>query len=433
VLRFLNPPTVAKARKPSTHEAVIDRLAPKMSRAILQASLAAQGRIDMDALAAGIEAGSVGRVLDMLGLETFVADDLTPTMDFLVEANESGRAVGVLPIRKDGAARRQFELPKDFKLSDAQYDVNTKFPRTMMTVADVDTGLLSSPYPGSDWRVKEMAEALKAGAKFPPITLEQQKNGSLKILDGNTRVAAFREAGIGGKIPSIIRLYDEGTDQNLPSGVVVDSKRTASLRGLVSPTPPLELDLKVTNPKAIAAAQRQAGDLLSSVNSETKATVRNLIARAYKDQVSPRDTARLIRDVVGLNDRQSTALYNYRAGLVEDGRSPDQVERMTERYGNRLLRQRADTIAQTEIHRASAEGQHDLWREGVQEGRINPATARRVWIANAGACDWCSAIEELNPEGAPIDGQFETPDGDMISGPEESHVGCRCSTGLETE
>ncbi len=101
------------------------------------------------------------------------------------------------------------------------------------------------------------------------------------------------------------------------------------------------------------------------------------------------------------------------------------------KYADRLLRQRADTIAQTEIHRASAEGQHELWRDAVREGRLNHTKTRRIWITNVGACEWCLGVEEINAEGVPIDGSFETPDGDLIDGPEESHVRCRCSSGLE--
>jgi hypothetical protein len=48
-------------------------------------------------------------------------------------------------------------------------------------------------------------------------------------------------------------------------------------------------------------------------------------------------------------------------------------------------------------------------------------------------CDYCLGIEEMNADGVEVDGQFETPDGDMIDGPEDSHVGCRCSTGLDME
>jgi hypothetical protein len=285
-------------------EPIIDRLAPKMSRAFQDAALQAQERIDLEVLAANVEAGSIGRAVRALGMETFTGEDLSGLAPFLVQAHAAGRLLGAegLQIRK--------------------------------------------------------AEPRKK--------------------------------------------------------------------------PALELALDVTNVKALEAAEEQAADLLTAVNLETKATVRGLIARAYKEQITAHDTARLIRDVVGLNDRQATALFNYRAGLVEDGRAADQVSRMSERYGNRLLRQRADTIAQTEIHRASAEGQHELWREGVMEGFINPATARRIWIANEGACEWCEAVESLNADGVPIDGQFQTPDGDSIDGPEESHVGCRCSSGLET-
>lgn len=46
-------------------------------------------------------------------------------------------------------------------------------------------------------------------------------------------------------------------------------------------------------------------------------------------------------------------------------------------------------------------------------------------------CEWCSDMADINADGVGIDEQFETPDGDMIDGPEDSHPACRCSTGLE--
>ena len=113
-----------------------------------------------------------------------------------------------------------FEVPEDFKLEDAQYDVNTRFPREHMVVAEVDVDLIPSPYP-TDWRNQQMAEAMQKGAKFPPITLEQYPD-RLVILDGNTRLAALRDLGFKGKIPAVIRLY--GDDSPLPKGVIVDKK-----------------------------------------------------------------------------------------------------------------------------------------------------------------------------------------------------------------
>ena len=294
MLLFRAPRVVALKAGPSRLERIVDRLAPQMSRAFVDAAEGARSQIDLDVLAANVEAGRVGRIVRQLDMRTFVEDDLTPTMAFLADAYEDGRMLG-------------------------------------------------------------------------------------------------------------------------------------------SVSKALALDLETTNPKALRAAERQAAELLTSVDVETKQMIRDLIVRAYREQMTPRDIAWLVREVIGLNDRQATALFNYRSGLVEDGRAPDQVERMTERYGAKLLRQRADTIAQHEIHGASVRGQKDLWKEGIQEGRIDAGTAKRIWIANVGACPYCEAIESLNAEGVPVDGQYRTPDGDMIDGPEDSHVGCRCSEGLKTE
>lgn len=308
-------PPVEKARRPSPLERIVDDLAPKMGDAFVVAALAAQRRIDLGVLVANVETGRLMQIVEQLKMETFIAEDLAPLSDFLIEANEAGRALGA-----------------------------------------------------------DFVDVSKAGPADP---------------------RPFRQ--------QIVPLI---------------------------PTARVATDLKTTNPKALLSAERQAAELLTSVNVETKQTVREIVARAYREQITAKDTARLIRDVIGLNDRQATALFNYRAGLVAEGLPDARVSTLTERYGDRLLRQRAMTIAQTEIHRASAEGQHELWRESVREGRLD-ANARRVWISNVGACPWCETMELINADGVPIDGHFETPDGDMISGPEESHVGCRCSTGLE--
>ena len=186
----------------------------------------------------------------------------------------------------------------------------------------------------------------------------------------------------------------------------------------------------VTNPKALDAAERQAATLLTAVNEETKQTVRTLIGRAYREGNTAQETARMIRGVVGLNDRQATALTNYRAGLLEEGIAPDRLEVLADRYSARLLRQRAEMISRAEIHRASSEGQHELWREGVRNGYINPTRARRTWNTNQGACSWCLGVADANADGVPIDGLFVTPDGATISGTADSHVNCRCSETL---
>lgn len=409
MLLFRQPPRSIIKGRPSKIELIVDRLAPKMSDAFREASLRAQERVDLDVLAANVEAGRVGRVITQLNMQTFVAEDLTPAMDYLVVAFAEGLRLGGSAVRKANLpVSRFFSAPVSKWPSHKPEDVKTTVTAQLIEVNSLvpTQDVVDSRGPG----VSSLDDPIEVYVR----------DGQMFIGDGHHRaVNAIRR---GQKVISANVTYLNDTTP--PS---------------VPPAPPLApkaqigLDFKTTNPKALLAAERQAADLLTSVNVETKQTIRNLVARAYKEQVSPRDTAKLIRSVIGLNDRQSTALFNYRAGLVEDGRAADQVERMTERYGNKLLRQRADMIAQNEIHRASVRGQKDLWKEGIQEGRINAGTARRIWIANSGACDWCEAVESLNADGVPVDGQYVTPDGDMIDGPEDSHVGCRCSEGLDMQ
>lgn len=405
MLLFRSPKrAAARPRALSSHERTIARLAPKMSRAFETAALATQRRIDLDVLTANVEAGRIGRVIRQLDLDTFVTTDVVPMINFIADAYDEGWSNG--KIRKADLRIGQFlALPvTDWPTHQPEDVIGTETKQVQINSLIPTQDIVDSRGPG-------------VSTPSDPIDV-YVRDGKMFIGDGHHRAIQELKAG----------------KQTISANVTYLRNTPAYDAAHISQKPSrLGIDLKTTNPKALAAAERQAADLLTSVNVETKQTVRDLIARAYREQVSPRDTARMIRDVVGLNDRQANALFNYRAGLVEDGRAADQIERMTEKYGNRLLRQRADTIAQTEIHRASAEGQHELWREGVREGRINAATAVRIWIANVGACAYCEAIETINADGVPIDGQFETPDGDMIDGPEDSHVGCRCSTGLETE
>lgn len=193
----------------------------------------------------------------------------------------------------------------------------------------------------------------------------------------------------------------------------------------------LGFSLTATNPAAVEAAQAVAARLASlSVVEVDRQAVQSLILQAYTEGRTWAQTARSLRDVIGLNEQQAKALENFRAGLVADGVAPARVEQQVASYNARLIRQRAETIARTEIHVASTRGQQALWEQGVASGQINPQTARRYWIANNDACDWCEEVESLNDEGVAIDEPFDTPDGDTIDGPWDSHPRCRCAIGL---
>jgi hypothetical protein len=189
------------------------------------------------------------------------------------------------------------------------------------------------------------------------------------------------------------------------------------------------MSLKVTNPEATAYAERFAGELVTEVSDDARKAIRDIITRAFRAQMTPAQAARSIRDVVGLNAQQATALENYRAGLVDQGVSPARIDTLAERFSKRMIRQRAEMIARTEISRASNRGQEELWRQAVREGRLNPAKAHRVWITNFDACDDCVAFDKTE---AGLDKVFVSSDGKESKGP-PFHDGCRCSQGLRVD
>jgi hypothetical protein len=173
--------------------------------------------------------------------------------------------------------------------------------------------------------------------------------------------------------------------------------------------------------RAAEIAASAVGDLITQLDDEGLAGVRAVISRAMRRELSPHDAQMLLRQIVGLNERQTTALANYRDSLAGDAVAPDRIERLTERYAGRLLRQRAEMIDRTEVIRAANDGQEAAWRAARDEGMLD-AGAQRVWIASPDACDDCL---DLDGETTSLDDPFSSGD----DGP-PAHPNCRCAEGL---
>lgn len=281
------------------------------------------------------------------------------------------------------SARDSFSVPEDFKLADAQYDVNTRIPTDRMVVADVDLDLLTNPYP-TDWRVREMAKAIEAGVQFPPITIDQYPD-RLVVVDGNTRVAALKELGLTGSVPAVIRLY--GDDSPLPKGVAVDEKRTARLRSnMKTLESPLRMRFDARNPAVVAWAKRHAGELITAILTTTLERIR-LASEEFQD----------------------------------DGDWDFYHDRIMAAVGDEA---RADLIARHETMLAANEGQRQGWGQAVEAGLL-AKDAQRVWITTPDE-RLCPVCEPLEGKTATLDGEYD----DGIEGP-PAHVQCRCTEGIQ--
>lgn len=184
----------------------------------------------------------------------------------------------------------------------------------------------------------------------------------------------------------------------------------------------------VANPRAATWAATQAGKLITEVSQTTRQGVREVIARAFSDGLPPRESAKLIRNLVGLTEQQGQAVVNYRFTLLEAGRTADDVARLAERYAAKLHRQRALTIARTETITASGAGQQEAWNQAVADGYLDEDATVREWIAaeDERTCPVCG--QELDGKTAGLNEPFECSLGPILHQP--AHPACRCSVGI---
>lgn len=207
-------------------------------------------------------------------------------------------------------------------------------------------------------------------------------------------------------------------------GALVDAARAGGNKTLTARLIPR---FDIVNPHVVDWARSRAAAQVTLIDAESRTAIQSIIERAVSEGIDARSAGRMIREFVGLNTRQAAAVANYREGLVEAGVKPSRIEELVTKATNRAWRQRAEMIARTEIQTAANSGQAEAWRQSAAKGFLDPARARRVWIANAGACPFCQGMEaaaQQNP--ATLDGVFA---GGFDTPP--AHPMCRCSMGLE--
>ncbi|MDD5366917.1 MAG: hypothetical protein PHR30_16390 [Gallionellaceae bacterium] len=183
------------------------------------------------------------------------------------------------------------------------------------------------------------------------------------------------------------------------------------------------------NPRAVTWAATESGQLIRQIDEGTRQAVQEVIARSFTEALPPRETAPLIRDLVGLTSQQEMAVINYRFTLLEEGRSPDEVARLAKRYATKLHKYRARTIARTEASKSASAGQQEAWRQAAEEGYLDPETVIKVWIASRkeNMCDVCA--HELNQQRVVgLETAWSCSLGEIARPP--AHVCCLCRSAL---
>lgn len=213
--------------------------------------------------------------------------------------------------------------------------------------------------------------------------------------------------------------------------------------------------LDLINPHAVSYAEERATQLAGRTTREAREVVRTTVTDALRFGGPPAQTARTIREVIGLAPRQAAAVGNYARALVEaaeeglpgstlasrfslspiSGRSRvtgARVDDLITKYAERQRAYRARMIARTETFRAANAGNMLSWQDAARQGLIDKNAAQRIWVTNLD--------ERTCPTCGPMDGQviafsaeFEGTAGKNVVRAQYPpiHPSCRCTMSLD--
>jgi hypothetical protein len=144
--------------------------------------------------------------------------------------------------------------------------------------------------------------------------------------------------------------------------------------------------------EAQAVAKRYAAEQVSRINKETKIALKKMISESIRDGIPPREAAKQIREMVGVNRPQALALKRYVRNL-----SPTLSTAAKEKAGiklkNKMIRRRAITIARTEVIDSLTGGVELAWGQAQKQGLLGN-NAKKEWMTTpVGSCRICQALD----------------------------------------
>ena len=160
------------------------------------------------------------------------------------------------------------------------------------------------------------------------------------------------------------------------------------------------------NPRTVQHIQQNNYRLIREFTQSQRDIVRVVLDKGVKDGVNPREQARRLRKSIGLTQWQENAVLNYEKSLVALSRealdkklrdkrfdrsvinaisnnqplTQKQIDKMVNRYREKYIKYRAETIARTESLRAVHEGSNEAWQQAVDSGNVNPDDIERKWV-----------------------------------------------------
>lgn len=136
----------------------------------------------------------------------------------------------------------------------------------------------------------------------------------------------------------------------------------------------------------------------------------------------------LLQAHVGLNPQQIRSLDRGIQGFMAKGLPPDAISKYAVRTADRMERQRAATIARTELSNAVATGQIREWQEQLGSGMIE-TDSKMAWVVTPDDLLCETICAPMESQIVTFKSYFVTGEGSKIKRP-PAHPNCRCSVKL---
>ena len=139
---------------------------------------------------------------------------------------------------------------------------------------------------------------------------------------------------------------------------------------------------------------KQVDKTIDGIIEESKNAVNEIIKRKRIDKLTPDMELQRIKNIIGLNSRQALAVDNYFLSLLEKGTKINAALRMAKEYGGKLLNDRGNIIAQTELMRALNKGYVDFVNAAIKEGIIKEDDYLKEWWTSRDerVCKYCGPL-----------------------------------------
>ena len=175
----------------------------------------------------------------------------------------------------------------------------------------------------------------------------------------------------------------------------------------------LRVSFDSTNPRAVRQMRRNRLQFIREITDEQRRIVRQVVTTGVRQGINPREMARELRQSIGLTAHQQRIVANYERQLrsigtqddelaailnrrLRDRRfdpsllraqregarlTEDQIRQMVNRYRQRWVNFRSETIARTEALRAAHEGNEEMLRQAIESREISAEGITRTWVA----------------------------------------------------